>query len=268
MRISIVIPSFNQARFIERTLDSIWAQQAVNFSDLEVIVIDGGSADGTLEILERHRSRLAYVVSEPDAGQTDALIKGFAQATGDILCWLCSDDLYEPGTLRDVLALFRSNTKLDWAYGDSLWIDELDRVIWPKKEIPFNWFIWKYCHNYIPQASCFWRRRLYEQVGGLDRSFTVAMDGDLWARFATKSRPAHIRGIWSRMRFYREQKNVALRGLSNAQDQMIRERLGVSYRNPAMVRARWIAARTLRTIWKAATGCYCLALPFWTTRPS
>jgi glycosyltransferase involved in cell wall biosynthesis len=267
MKLSIVIPSFNHAHFIEKTLGSIWTQKGVEWPEIEVIVIDGGSQDGTLDILKRHESRLAYMVSEPDAGQTDALIKGFRRATGEVLCWLCSDDLYEPETLSEVLALFKSDTAIQWAYGDSLWIDEHGRVLWPKKEIPFNWFIWKHCHNYIPQPSCFWRRSLYEEVGGLDPAFTVAMDGDLWSRFAVRSRPRHIRRLWSRMRFYEGQKNLALRDLSNAQDRLTRERLGVSYANSTVVRARWLAAKTLRTIWKACTGCYLLTIQFWTRRP-
>jgi glycosyltransferase involved in cell wall biosynthesis len=266
VRISIVIPSFNHAHFLEKTLGSIWNQRNVDRSDIEVIVIDGGSHDGTLDILKLHESRLACVVSEPDNGQTDALIKGFSHATGAVLCWLCSDDLYEENTVSEVLELFKSNVALQWAYGDSTWIDEYDRVLWPKKEIPFNWFIWKYCHNYIPQPSCFWRRSLYEQVGGLDPAFTVAMDGDLWARFAVESKPHHMRRVWSRMRFYSGQRNCTSRELSNAQDRLIRERLGVSYANPNIVKARWLTARILRTVWKAGSGCYPLAIPFSTGR--
>ncbi|MGA7108537.1 MAG: hypothetical protein WBY75_12410, partial [Terracidiphilus sp.] len=96
----------------------------------------------------------------------------------------------------------------------------------------------------------------------------LAMDGDLWARFAVQDKPAHIRSVWSRMRFYDGQKNVSLRALSNTQDRAIRERLGVSYDNPAIVRARWIAAKALRTVWKAGTGCYSPSFPLWTSRPS
>jgi glycosyltransferase involved in cell wall biosynthesis len=267
MKLSIVIPSFDHARFLERTLESIWAQRGVDKSDVEVIVIDGGSQDGTLEVLKRHESRLTYMISEPDGGQTDALIKGIQRATGDILCWLCSDDLYERDTLSDVIALFESETSMEWAYGDSMWIDENDRVLWPKKEIPFNWFIWTNCHNYIPQPSCFWRRRLYEKVGGLDRAFTVAMDGDLWARFAVQSRPRHIRRVWSRMRFYEGQRNCGSREVSNVQDRLIRARLGVSYASPSIVWARWLVAKVLRTAWKAGTGCYSPTIPFWKRRP-
>ncbi len=267
MKISIVVPSYNHAHFLEKTLNSIWAQESIDHSRLEVIVIDGGSQDGTLDILERHQSRLAYSISEPDGGQTDALIKGFQHATGEILGWLCSDDLYEPKTAFEVVSVFESDRAVEWAYGDSMWIDESDRILWPKKEIAFNWFIWKYCHNYIPQPSCFWRRGLYDSVGGLDKAFTVAMDGDLWARFALKSKPRHVRRVWSRMRFYEGQRNLALRDLSNAQDRLTRERLGVSYSNPYIVKGRWLTAKMLRTFWKAGTGCYPLTGPFLTGRP-
>jgi len=268
MKLSIIIPSFNHAHFLERTLGSIWAQQGVDPSDLELIVIDGGSQDGTLEILKRYESRLKFVVSEPDNGLTDALVKGFRHATGDLLCWLASDDLYEPDTLREVLALFESDTALQWAYGDSMWIDECDRVLWPKKEIPFNWFIWKHCYNYIPQPSCFWRRSLYDQVGGIDQAFLLAMDGDLWARFATLSKPRHVRRVWSRMRFYKEQRNVARRELSDAEDRLIRERLGASCANPYVVNAQWFAAKVWRMAWKACTGCYSPKLLLSKSRPS
>ncbi len=97
--ISVVTCSYNQAEFLEATLRSVLDQ---NYPNLEYIVIDGGSTDGSVEIIERYQHRLAYWVSEPDAGQTDALIKGFSRATGDVLAWLNSDDLYEPGTLHEV----------------------------------------------------------------------------------------------------------------------------------------------------------------------
>src|SRR5580704_13795105 len=98
-KISVITCCYNHAQFIEETIQSVLDQ---NYTNLEYIVIDGGSTDGSAEIIASYATRLSYWISEPDNGQTDALIKGFARATGDILCWLCSDDVFEPWTLREV----------------------------------------------------------------------------------------------------------------------------------------------------------------------
>ncbi|GAP07773.1 glycosyltransferase [Anaerolinea thermolimosa] len=251
-KISIVTPSFNQERFLEETILSIHRQ---NYPGLEHIIIDGGSNDESVEIIQKYASRLAYWVSEPDGGQTDALIKGFSKASGEILAWLNSDDLYEPHTLWEVADWFRNHPEDEFIYGDALWIDIQGRPIKPKKEIPFNWFIWLYDYNYIPQPSAFWRRGLYERVGGLDRSFDLAMDADLWARFAEVCFPKHVRRIWSRMRFYPEQKNQRLREKSNEEDRIIRQRY--VRRNPPTARCiKRVAAKLLRIGWKLCTGSF------------
>ena len=126
MRITVVTPSYNQARFLERTLRCIHEQQG-DF-ELEHWVIDGGSTDGTVEMLEQWKDKLQYV-SEPDRGQSHALNKGLALATGDIICWLNSDDLLLPGALAKVADYFRSHAQVRWAYGRGITIDEHDREI-------------------------------------------------------------------------------------------------------------------------------------------
>lgn len=251
--ISVVTPSYNQAEFLEATLRSVLDQ---GYPRLEYIVIDGGSTDGSPAILDRYRDRLSYAVSEPDAGQTDALIKGFARASGDILAWLNSDDTYEPNTLWEVAAHFAARPRDRFIYGDAIWMDRRGRTIRPKKELPFNRFIWLYDYNYIPQPSAFWRRDLYRQVGGLDPAMQLAMDADLWMRFADVTRPRHIRRVWSRMRAYPEQKNVRLRERSDVEGMTIVRR----YVDPRQ-RGWWLKrrlAKGLRVGWKAATGCYWL----------
>jgi glycosyltransferase involved in cell wall biosynthesis len=217
--------------------------------------MDGGSQDGTVEILDRYRSRLSYAVSERDKGQTDALIKGFARASGDILAWLNSDDLYEPSTLWEVAAYFASHPRARFVYGDALWTDRAGRVTRPKKELPFNRFIWFHTYGYIPQPSAFWRRDLYDEVGGLDPRFDLAMDADLWLRFAEVTRPYHVRRVWSRMRAYPEQKNVRLRQKSEAEGTAIALRYVSRMDGPAF-RAKQVLARGVRVGWKAAMGCY------------
>jgi glycosyltransferase involved in cell wall biosynthesis len=251
MRITVVTPSFNQAEFLEATIRSVLDQQ---YPDLEFIVNDGGSTDGTAEILDRYASRLTHVQSRPDGGQTDALIQGFERATGDVLAWLNSDDLYEPGTLEEVASHFRQHPDHRFIYGDSTWIDADGEIIRRKREMPFNRWLWLRTYNYIPQPSAFWRRDLYEAVGGLDAAFDLAMDTDLFARFAEKTQPHHVPRYWSRMRQHPDQKNVRLRGRSDEEDDIIRAR----YVRPHGV--RWNAERGLaksaRLAYRTATGAY------------
>lgn len=251
-KVSVITPSFNQAKFIEATLESIWNQ---GYPNLEHIVIDGGSTDGTVDILRRNADRFAYWVSEKDEGQTDALIKGFSKATGDILCWLNSDDVFEPGALKDVASFFVRNPQANVVYGNATWISADGQFIKPKKEHAFNRFIWMYDYNYIPQPSTFWRKRVYEQVGGLNKSFDLAMDADLWARFAERTEIYHVNRTWSRMRLYAEQKNQRLRAKSDLEDDVIRRRyLGDE---PAWSRrCKGVLAKGIRVSWKLVRGCY------------
>lgn len=251
MRISVVTPSFNQAEWIEETLRSVANQ---GYSDIEHIVIDGGSTDGTLGILERFKPTLSYVQSQPDGGQTDALIQGFGRATGDVMAWLNSDDLYEPGTLVEVADHFRRHPEDRFIYGDATWVDRHGVVLRRQREVGFNRFIWLRTYNYIPQPSTFWRRDLYEEVGGLDPSFDLAMDSDLWIRFAERTVPRHIPRLWSRMRSYPEQKNVRLRAESDVEDERIRRRCGVPVGRIGQTER--LVARAARIVIRTRTGAY------------
>ena len=251
-KISLVTPSFNQGRYIEATIKSVLEQ---GYPNLEYIIIDGGSTDGTVEIIENYSEYLAYWVSEPDEGQTEALIKGFDRASADILGWLCSDDLLEPGTLREVAEVFVRNPDWQVVYGDSLWMDANGRTIRPKKEIDFNRFIWMYDHNYLPQPSTFWRRGIYERVGGLDARMNLAMDADLWIRFAEHTTLHHVRRVWSRMRYYPDQKNVRLRAASDEEDALIRSRY-LPDEQLWSRRLKWFPAKGLRVALKLARGAY------------
>lgn len=251
-KISVVTCSYNHVRFLERTIRSVLDQE---YPNLEYIVIDGGSADGSVEILRRYSDRLSYWVSEPDQGQTHALTKGFERATGEVLCWLCSDDLHEPSTLHEVGRFFTENPDAQIVYGDSTWIDAEDRIIAPKKEHRFNRFIWMYDHNFIPQPSTFWRRDLYRQVGGLDKTFDIAMDADLWMRFAEITKIHHVPRPWSRMRFYPEQKVRTLLQRGRQEDRRVRERY-LGKKSEWAYRVLYICAKTMRVAWKVATHRY------------
>jgi glycosyltransferase involved in cell wall biosynthesis len=253
-RISVVTPSFNQAQFLEATLQSIHDQ---DYPDLEHIVIDGGSTDGSVEIIKRYEHKLAYWVSEEDEGQTDALVKGFARATGDIHCWLNSDDLFEPGALSEVSEYFRRHPKVRFIYGDSTWIDKEGNPVKRKREHRWSRFVWMYYHNFIPQPSAFWRAELYHAAGGLDPKFEYAMDADLWIRFADLTHPRHVRRAWSKMRFYPEQKNSRFRTKTSFEGKSIRSRYGLPV-SRRRAKFRKFAARVLRVLLKSLAGGYSL----------
>ncbi len=263
MKISVVVPSFNQGHYIEQTLISILGQA---YPELELIVVDGGSTDNTVQILKKYKDGITWWVSEPDKGQTDALIKGFGRATGDIMCWLNSDDLLQPGALHEVASFFLNHPKVDAVFGDTTWIDDKGKPLREQREMPFNRFIWMYTYNYIPGMSMFWRRRIYEEVGGLNPEFDLAMDADLWIRFADVGKIAHVRQQWSMMRFYPEQKNRSLREKSDAEDLKIRARY-LRDQQSYIYCFKKLLALNLRGAWKLFTGCYTVGYKRYLERP-
>jgi len=249
--ISLVTCSYQQGTFIEATMRSVLDQ---HYPALEYMVIDGSSSDGTVDIIRRYADRLSYWVSEPDRGQSDALIKGFARARGEIQGWLCSDDLLLPGALESVGRYFATHPEVEAVYGDALWIDAAGNHLRTKKESGFHRLAFMFDHNYIPQPSMFWRRSLYEKVGGLDPEFHLAMDFDLWERFSQVTRIAHIPRYLSCMRFYPEQKTRALKPQGRVEDALIRGRSRLA-RWPVPVLWRGLA-RSQRIATKALAGGY------------
>lgn len=177
--ISIVTPSYMQASFIERTIDSVVSQR---YPNLEYFVQDGGSTDGTREILERRASDLSGWVSQRDGGQTEAINLGFARTNGDIMAWLNSDDLLLPGALAYVADYFARHPEVDVIYGHRLLIDENDKQIgrWVMPAHSDSVLSWA---DFVPQETLFWRRRIWDKAGArVDESFRFAMDWDLLLR--------------------------------------------------------------------------------------
>lgn len=256
--ISMVTCSYQQSRFLDASIRSVLSQ---NYSALDYIVMDGGSTDGSRGIIESHSSNLSHWVSEPDGGQTDALIRGFQKASGEICAWLCSDDILLPGTLTAIGTFFRDNPDAHAVYGDALWIDINGDLLRPKREMQFSRFVLLHDHNYIPQPSMFWRRSFYESVGGLDSRFNLAMDCDLWDRFSSRTKIAYLPGYLSCMRYYAEQKTRHLRAAGRLENAFIRRRSSrlsqLSGLNPV-----WHAsARALRMLLKGLNGGYSARVP-------
>lgn len=177
-RISIVTPSFNQAPFLEETLRSILDQ---GYPDLETLVLDGGSTDGSVEILRRYSPQLSYWRSEKDSGQSAALREGFARATGEVFAWLNSDDYYEPGALRAVGEAFANNPQADIVVGDLRFVDVHGKRLYLGHLVPSLKII-AYESSFPAQQSLFWRRSIYQEAGGIDASYQFAMDLDLLVR--------------------------------------------------------------------------------------
>ena len=256
--ISLVTCSYQQGNYLEATLRSVLDQ---NYPALDYIVMDGGSSDQSTGIIKRYEADIAFWLSEPDEGQTDALIKGFNRSSGEIQGWLCSDDLLLPGALQTVGKFFAAHPDVLALYGDALWIAGDGGFLRPKKETGFHRFVFLYDHNYVPQPSMFWRRCLYDAVGGLDANFNLAMDSDLWERFSAKTRISHIAKYLSCMRFYPEQKTRSMKPKGRREDAIIRCRrpphshLAFAYPLLHMV------ARLARISAKAMIGAYSTTVP-------
>lgn len=180
MRISVVIPSYNQARFVEAAIQSVLAQEC---EDLEVLFVDGGSTDGTMDIVARYQDRMAYCISEHDAGQSDALHKGFCRASGDLLTWLNTDDLMLPGALSDVMRAARDDPGCDWFMGNVIWIDAGGLILRCRRGETYSPFWPRLGLLTAAGPSAFFSPALYKRVGGLNRDLHYQMDTELWWRF-------------------------------------------------------------------------------------
>ncbi len=206
---SVVVPSFNQARFLPETLDSLVGQ---NYPRLETVVMDGGSTDGTQEVLRRYEGQLDGWVSEADRGPAHAINKGLARTSGEVVAWLASDDVLTEGAIWEAARLFAEDPDLDLVYGNALYIDENSEPfladhgayrtslyygeMQPPELIPAYW---SYVHA-VPQPTVFFRRRLLESCGALDESYKFIFDFELFHRFARK---AKVKKIERTQAFYR-----------------------------------------------------------------
>jgi glycosyltransferase involved in cell wall biosynthesis len=210
----VVIPTLNQAETIEDTLQSIFDQ---DYGNVEIIVADGGSSDGTLALLERYRPRLARVIEGPDRGQSDAINKGFAAASGDIFCWLNSDDYFLPGALRRVADRFASDPGVRFVVGCGDVISKDHRFLRYIPALPMTeatLLNWKN-DQWVLQQCCFWSRSLWQEVGGVDESLHLLMDYDLWFRLSRTTEASLIDEKLAVMRYYPEVKTVRQRSRSS-----------------------------------------------------
>ena len=249
LRVSAVTPSYNQGRFIGRTIESVLSQDV---PDLEYVVMDGGSTDETVSVLESYGDRLRYR-SERDKGQPDAVNKGIAATTGEVIAWVNSDDVYYPGALQAVLEVFESRPEVDVVYGDADHIDVDDAVIEPYPAEPFDLERLK-SRCIICQPAAFFRRRAVERFGALDLRWQYTLDYEFWLRLAKGGAVfAYLPRKLAGSRFYPQTKTSGAKLTVHAEinDMMaatfgrVPDRWLCNYAH-ALVREKWKLAETGR----------------------
>jgi glycosyltransferase involved in cell wall biosynthesis len=203
--VSIITPSYNQSAYLEQTILSVLDQ---DHSHIEYMVIDGASTDHSVEIIKKYADKLAWWVSEKDHGQADAINKGFARASGEIIAWLNSDDYYLPGAVSAAVKVMNENPDAALVYGDMLAVDEHGRT--------FNTLHYKpldlqdlLCFQIIGQPAVFMRRSALQKTNGLNPSFHFLLDHLLWIEIAQHGKILHASQTWAAARYHAEAKNRA-----------------------------------------------------------
>ena len=203
--VSIITPSYNQAKYLEQTILSVLSQ---DHPRIEYIVVDGASTDGSVDIIKKYADKLTHWESTKDNGQADAINKGFARATGEIVAWLNSDDYYLPGTISAAVKVFEENPNVVLVYGNMLAVDENGQT--------FNTLTYKQltledllCFQIIGQPAVFMRRSALQKTNGLDLTFHFLLDHLLWIKITKQGRFLHVNQTWAAARYHAEAKNVA-----------------------------------------------------------
>ena len=204
-KVSIIIPSFNQGQFLEATIRSTLEQ---DYPHTEFIVVDGGSKDNSVEIIKKYQDRLTWWVSEKDKGHADALNKGFSHATGDILAWLNSDDIYFPSAVSEAVSILQSRTDVGMVYGDADLIDDAGETVgqFGSKQTSYRQMLRGSVH--IPQATTFFRADVWRKIGPLDLSLFFSFDYDLWVRIAKVSQVLYVPKRWAKFRIHGAGKTI------------------------------------------------------------
>lgn len=245
-RVSIITPSFNQAQFLEKTIQSVLEQ---DYPRIEYIIVDGGSTDGSVDVIKKYAGRLAKWVSEQDKGQTDAINKGFAYAKGEIFAWINSDDTYNPRAVGAAVKYLMENPDVAMVYADCNFINEDDKVIGKFNSAQTDYRRLREGYIHIPQQTMFFRAKYWKELGPLDPSFYFAMDYDLWTRIAAKAPIKYLAGqVWANFRIHTTSKtNVA-------DERGWQEMLRVHYRDGgsffSIIVAKYYLRKIIGPLWK------------------
>lgn len=245
--VTIVTPSFNQAEYLEATIQSVLGQ---TYPHIEYIIMDGGSTDSSVDIIKKYEGRITSWVSEPDKGQTDAINKGFHRAKGGILAWLNSDDTYAtPHAVADAVNFLVANPEAAMVYADCNFIDEEGNVIGKFASRQTDYAKLRSGYVHIPQQTMFFRAKYWQELGPLDPSFYFAMDYDLWVRIAKHAPIKYLPGkTWANFRIHTSSK-------TNVDDERgWKEMLKIHYRDGgsffAPIVAKYYLRKIIGPLWK------------------
>jgi glycosyltransferase involved in cell wall biosynthesis len=203
--VSIITPSYNQAAYLEQTIQSVLSQ---DYPLIEYILVDGDSTDGSLEIIHKYTDRFAYWVSEPDSGQAEAINKGFSHAHGEIVAWLNSDDLYLPEAISQAVAALQANPQLGMVYADAVTIGASGHALSELRFADYS-LLDLMGFRIICQPAVFMRRAVLGKAGALDTSYHFLLDHQLWLRLAHQAPIQHVTATWAAARHHLGAKNVA-----------------------------------------------------------
>lgn len=206
-KISIVTPSFNQAPFLERTIRSVLDQ---GYENLEYIIIDGGSNDGSVDIIRKYSGRLAYWVSEPDGGQSDAINKGLRRASGDWLAWQNSDDVYYPGAFASLARAAAAHPRTSLITGDMAMIDLDDRRLHEQRYVRPTYGALRAEGMILTNQAAFWRKGVHERIGYVSETLTCAFDYEWFLRVTERFDAWHVPEIWGGLRIHDTTKSTQL----------------------------------------------------------
>jgi glycosyltransferase involved in cell wall biosynthesis len=251
-RITVVTPSYNQAQFLEETLRSVLCQRDQIH---EYFVIDGGSTDGSSEIIRKYQRCIDFWTSEKDAGQADAIQKGFSRATGDVLCWLNSDDVFLPGALQRVREAFDRHPQWDVLTGYHVRIDEDTNIVSMHRSAGESRFKARCGISRVCQQTCFFRRDLYQRVGGIKLDLHCVLDTELWMRmFDAGAHWGHIPEYLAGYRWHSQAKMIGTTWADKAEAE--RQWLRAAYARYSDARPRTKLSVPLYRMSQIVTGRY------------
>lgn len=243
--VSIITPSYNQRQYLEETIESVLNQ---TYPSLEYIIVDGGSTDGSLDLIEDYSNQIDLFISEPDQGQTDAINKGFRHAQGDYLAWINSDDTYQPKAVEEAVHYLEAHPRAGMVYGDAMIIDENGHPLAKFNAQPTNYERLLRGSVNIPQPAAFWRSNLWVQVGPLDPAFYFAMDYDLWVRLAEVSELHYLPRHWANFRLHSGAKTIAADDRCWPEMKKVFLREGGGFLSPFMV--KYVLRKTFAPFWQ------------------